>query len=230
MKKSVPKAKRNQKGFSLVEMTVAMTITLILMALVATLFSRALGTRARESRRTDALTSAQAALDVMSREIGNSGYGIHYVNAANAKVAANGLVLADSGQNKIHLRANVENSDYCTASPGEDVTYYFDSTTSSIVRYDANGIPNASPCQFGTAVTSVVVNRISNVTFTYFDYTGSSSTPSPASGSSTPTLDTGRVRINVTVTLDPVPGQPSGTVTLTSDVTLRNSNYMLNQY
>jgi prepilin-type N-terminal cleavage/methylation domain-containing protein len=111
-------------GFSLIELMMAMTITLVLLALVSGLFSRALGTRARESRRTDALTSAQAALDVMSHEISNAGYGIFYTNATNAKLASNGIIIADSGQQKLHIRANVENSDYCTASPGEDVTYY----------------------------------------------------------------------------------------------------------
>ena len=215
--------KNRNAGFSLVELMIAMTITLVLLGLASGLFSRALSIRARESRRTDALTSAQAALNVMSHEISNAGYGI--VVDTNTKRASNGIIIADSNQQRLHFRGNIENSELplnlATNDPGEDVTYFFDSATNSIVRYDARGI-NAD-----TPLTSVVVNRISSVTFTYFDYTGSNSTPTQVT---TPTADTGRVRINVSVTLDSVQGQPNGTVQFTSDVTLRNSNYMLNQY
>lgn len=199
---------KHDKGFSLIELIIAMSITLILMGLATTLFAGALGTRTRESRKTDALTSARAALSAISREISNSGYGL----------TTNGIVTADSGAQKIHFRANLENEDYTTDGIGEDVTYFFDSATQSIVRYD----PNTTP------TTSVVVNRISNVTFSYFDYVGSSSTPTT---STTPTNNTGRIRITVTVRLEEVIGQPRNqTVTFTSDVTLRNSTYMLNQY
>ncbi len=197
-------------------MTVAMTIMLILLGITATLFSRVLGIRARESRRTDALTSAQAALNVMSREISNSGFGLY--SDSTTKTPLNGIVAADSGANKIHFKANVVNSDSVISSSGEDVTYFFDSTTSSIVRYDPND----------TTPTSVVINRISNVAFKYFNYAGSSSTPTETT---TPTSDTARVRITVSVQLDHVQDQPDNqTVTFSSDVTLRNSDYMLNQY
>ena len=196
------------KGFSLAELMIAMTITLTLLGVVTSLFAGAMGARSRESRKTDALTSARAALNAISREISNSGYGL----------TTNGIVTADSGERKIHFRANVVNGDYSTNSAGEDVTYFFDSSTQSIVRYD----PNANP------KTSVVVNRISDVTFSYFDYVGSSSTETT---STTPSDNTGRVRITVMVKLEDVQGQPKNqTVTFTSDVTLRNSTYMLNQY
>jgi hypothetical protein len=127
----------------------------------------------------------------------------------------------------LHFRSNVTNSNTVTCDPGEDVTYFYDAASSSIVRYDR--FPS-TPTNCGTATgeTSVVVNRISNVTFQYFDYTGSNSTPTV---SATPTINTSRVRITVTVQLDQVQGQPNNqTVTFTSDVTLRNSDYMLNQY
>ncbi len=213
----------NKAGFSLLELMIAMTITLVLLGITTQLFSRALSARARESRHTDALTSAQAALNVMSHEIANAGYGI-VVNTAS-KRASNGIIIADSDQQKLHFRGNIQNvetsANLATDDPGEDLTYFFDDDTNSIVRYDAHGIDAATP------LTSVVVNRISNVTFTYFDYVGSNSTPTQ---NATPSANTGRVRINVSVTLDAVQGQPNGTVQFTSDVTLRNSNYMLNQY
>ena len=196
------------KGFSLLELLISMTIVLVMMGVATTLFGGALGTRRREGRKTDALTAARAALNIIAREIGNSGYGL----------TTNGVVTADSGAQRMHFRANLSNEDYTTDSIGEDITYFYDSATQSIVRYD----PNNSP------TTSVVVNRISTVNFQYFDYVGSSSTPTTAT---TPTNNTGRVRITITVQLEEVQGQPRNqTVTFTSDVTLRNSTYMLNQY
>ncbi len=196
------------QGYSLIELILAMTIMLILLGLITTLFAGALQTRERESSKTDALTSAQAALNVISREVGNSGYGLD----------TNGIVVADSNATKLRFRANIDNGDSLIVSPEEDVTYYFDDVTDSIVRYDPNDTPT----------TSVVVNRISNVRFQYYDYAGSSST---ATEQTTPTSNTGRVRITVTVELEEVQGQPKGQkVTFTTDVTLRNSNYMLNQY
>lgn len=208
---------QKQKGFSLLELIIAMTVTLILMAIAATLFSGALGTRARESRRTDALTSAQAALNVMSRELANSGYGL----------TNNGIVYADSSSQRLHFRSNVVNTNGVTCDPGEDVTYFFDAATRSIVRYDRFPSTPAN-CSAPSGETSVVVNRISNVIFQYYDYTGSNSTPTEVT---TPTANTSRIRITVTVQLDPVQGQPDNqTVTFKSEVTLRNSDYMLNQY
>lgn len=198
---------KKEAGFSLLELIIAMTITLVLLGLVSGLLSRALGTRRRESRKADALTSAQAALNVMSREIGNSGYGL----------TTNGIVTADSNSQILHFRSNVENDNGITNSAGEDLAYYFDLETQSIVRYDPNDNPQ----------TAVIVNRISDVTFRYFDYTDSS-TPIERT---TPTNDTGRVRINITIQLEPVQGQPDNqVVSFISDVTLRNSEYMLRQY
>ncbi|HEY8562636.1 MAG TPA: type II secretion system protein [Pyrinomonadaceae bacterium] len=197
------------KGFSLIELMIAMTITLALMGVATTLFSGALGIRTRESRRADALSSARAALSSLSREISNSGYGL----------TSNGIVTADSNNKKIHFRANLSNDDYTTDSIGEDVTYFFDDETKSIVRYDPNN----------EQTTSVIVNRISDVTFTYYDYVGGSSAASAPLNA--PTGNTGRVTITVMVELEDVAGQPKDqTVTFTSDVTLRNSSYMLNQY
>ena len=209
------KLRKNNKtaGFSLIELLIAMTVTIVLLGIVSTLFSGVMSTRKRESSRTDALTAAQAALNVMSREVANSGYGLNN----------NGLITGDSNTQKIHFRSNVVNTDATTTSPGEDVTYFYDTVTQSIVRYDANGADVNNPS------ISVIVNRVSKVDFKYFDYKSDDSTPSTEK--SIPTSDTARVTITVTVDLEAVRGQPSGqSVKLTSDVTLRNSDYMLFQY
>ncbi len=213
----------------MLELMIGMTVTLILLAVLSTVVSRATGVNARETRKADALVSAQAALNLVSREIGNSGFGLF--TDSITKTPSNGIVIADSGPNRIRIRSNYENvGDYSlptgstvldTNDPGEDVTYFFDNATKSIVRFDPNALA-------GDPTTSVVVNKVSNVTFRYINYTTSAST---VTETDVPTTATGRVRITVLVELDPVIGQPDNqTVTFTSDVTLRNSNYMLRQY
>ncbi len=216
----IDRIKKKQKGFTIIELLVAMTITLVLMSIVAVLMSRAFGVRSRESSRTDALTSAQAALNVISREIANSGFGL----AADDEdtVHDNGIVIADSGATKLRVRANFTNTNATTSDEGEDVSYYYDADSQSIVRHDATRNPLIYPA------TTFLVNRISSVSFLYYNYTASTST---FTTSTTPTSETARVQITVTVNLDAVQGQPGlQTVTLRSDVTLRNSDYMMSQY
>jgi len=199
--------KREIAGFSMVELTAAMAITLIILAVAVMTFSGALKTRERENSRVDALTSAQAAINIMTREIANSGYGI----------TTNGISVNDSTAQRLHLRANVSNNDYTTDDAGEDITFFFDNASQSVLRYDAN-----------TGVTSGVINRVSQVEFGYFDYTSSTTNTIP---NSVPTANTGRVRITLWVILADIQGQPTNQrVQFTSDVTLRNSPYMLSQY
>ncbi|MEO5857573.1 MAG: hypothetical protein ABIR33_01360, partial [Pyrinomonadaceae bacterium] len=167
--------------------------------------------------------------NVISREVANSGFGL-YSDAAT-RVANNGIVTADSGQNQIRIRTNMlnqgdktncENNIIDTAcltdQPGEDVMYFLDAATQSIVRYDPKETPT----------TSVVVNKVSSLSFKYFQY-------DPATGvvseSTTPSATTSRVEITVKAELEQIVGQvnPSD-VTYKSQVTLRNASYMLRQY
>ncbi len=208
--------KAQDSGFSIVELLIAVTVMLVVLGLVGSLLSQSLSTRQREISRTDALTSAQAALNVMSREIANAGYGL----------TNNGIVLADSNAQKLHFISNVKNNNEVLTDRYENVTYFFDPVDSSILRYDANGITN--PDNSTSPQTSIIINRISNVNFHYFHYSGSNSA---ATDSNTPTAQTGRIRVTLTVSLENVRGQPSGqSVVLVSDVTLRNSDYMLQNY
>jgi len=231
------KSPAKNRGFSLIELLIAMTVMLIALGIVSTVMARAMAVRARESRTADALATAQAAINVMSREISNSGFGI-YLNSGS-KVASNGIVLGstESNSQRIRVRANLFNEGGTATAPGpttlsinrpgEDVTYFFDSTTKSIVRYDPSGV-ETSPGVYGPQ-TSVVVNRISSVTFEYFDYNGGTS---QATGPLTaPSANTARIKVTVDVELDQVSGQPNTQhVVFASDVTLRNNNYMLTQY
>ena len=198
----------SESGFSLVELLIVVTFLLIVLGLVANVFMSSLSIRDRETQKTDALTSVQAALNVMSREIANAGYGLD----------GNGLIPGNSNDSKIHFRANIENDDLRTDDPGEEIIYYYDAEIDSVVRFDRFADPN----------TSVVINRVSNVTFTYYNYAGGSSVPTV---SNTPSGNTGKVKITLIVQLDEIPGQPADqNVSMTTEVALRNSDYLLKQY
>jgi len=196
-------------GFTLVELIMSMLITLVILGVAVGSFSGALGARDRETSRTDALTSAQAALNILSREIGNSGYGL----------TTNGLVTADCTGKTLHFRANTGNHDLTTNAAGEDVTFYYDSASQSVVRYDSVG------------GTSGIINRVSDVDFVYYNYVVDAATGNVTISAGSPSTDTARVNITLKVILANVQGQPTNrTETVTSDVTLRNSPYMLSQY
>ncbi len=203
--------KTNDSGFSVTELILAITIMLIIMGVVTTLFSRSLNTRSRESSKTDAQTAAQAALNVLSREIANSGYGL----------VGNGLSLTDSDSQKLHFYANVQNNNDTLNDPGENVTYFWEPSTQSILRHTTND-------GTGNPATSIIINRISNVQFQYFDYVGANPVPTV---NSVPSANTGRVRIRLEVVMERVMNQTNPySVLLTTDVTLRNADYMLRNY
>ena len=225
MQRRIVKLRENH-GFSLVELIVSLLITLIVLAAAVTVFTGALRTRERQSARTVAITAAQAALTVMSREIGNSGFGLE----------TSGLVLVDTDIDSLRFRANINNTGTAgadTSQPGEDVMYYFDDTSNSVVRFDRNA-------NGGAGATSGVINRVSDVDFVYDKY-GMLQVDCIAPDAwiaaenicrgPTPSENVGRVRITLKVFLLDISGQPSGRIEqVTSEITLRNSPYMLGQY
>ena len=204
-----------ESGFTLVELILSLAMTLIILGVAVATFSSALSTRSREGSVSDALTSAQAALNVMTREVGNAGYGLF----------TNGIVTSDCAANPcnryLRVRSNYINSDTATNAWGEDVAYYYDATSQSVVRYDVN-----------TGFVSGVINRVSQVDFQYYDYTSDSTGSVVVSGpNAAPTANTGKVNIHLTVQLPDVVGQPSGrTQSFNSDITLRNAPFMRSTY
>src|SRR5882724_7719802 len=103
---------RQQSGFSLVELFIAMAITLVIMAIASTLLASSFYVRTRESQRSSAIADAQRALNIMSREIANAGYGL----------STNGVVAEDSGLTQVRVRSDFDLS-RATSTDGEDIKY-----------------------------------------------------------------------------------------------------------
>lgn len=204
----------NASGFSLMELTIAMAILLIMMAGASRLLMSSLGSRTRENQKSDALADAQRALNIMSREISNSGFGLDF----------NGLVATDCHPNsnsdatkaQIRFRSNVNNTDTTTLQADEDITYAFQGApVSAIVRYDKN-----------TNTRTILADQISALEIAYVSDAGVTSTLATAAAVSTAV----RVRITVKVDLQPMAGQPSSQVSLISDIALRNAPVVIGRY
>ena len=219
--------KNTSGGFSLLELLVAMVITMALMTAATTLLANALRVRSRENQKSDALADTQRALNIMSREIANAGF----------NMTGNGIVAADSSLNEIRVRANLNRYDYDPSvtddmrdkvmDPNEDITYFINTAdnTMYLARHD----------QYGTGST-VLANRIDGMNIHYFDQKVTYTAPpggSDITGVSATEVSPASAKyivIAISVTLDAIgtPGQagyqPPYSVLLCSDVTLRNSD------
>jgi type II secretory pathway pseudopilin PulG len=218
--------KNTSGGFSLLELLIAMVITMALMTAASTLLANALRVRSRENQKSDALADTQRALNIMSREIANSGF-----NLTN-----NGIVAADSSLNEIRVRSNLNRYDYDLSvsedsrnnvqDSGEYITYFINTAdnTMYLARHD----------KYGTGST-VLANRIDGMNIHYFDRQVTYTAPpggSDITGASAVEVSPANAKyivIAISVTLDAVgqpgsPGyQPPYSVLLCSDVTLRNT-------
>ena len=216
------------EGFSLFELLIAMTITLVLLGLSSALLASSFRFRTRENQRTEALADSQRGLNLITREIANSGYGL----------TDNGIVGADTGLTSIRVRANLNASEGETTSnqatdKDEDVKFllYTENGFSYIVRLDINV----------AAQEMVLANRVDSLNFRYYpdkvyyatglcDITNVVDAAGNAVSEVTQKSEAKYVVISVCVTLPAVgtPGsdgyQPPSRVQFVSDAALRNSD------
>ena len=200
---------KTERGFSILELLISLTITLILMAAATSLLATSLRTRTRENKRSEALADAQRALSMMSREIGNSGYGL----------TTNGIATSDSGPASIRVRANLDNNFSLAGSDleaDEDVRYLLQTANRTIVRHS----PRPSP----SGTTTVVAYDVTSLQFTYYDVNGVVITNAALNDRAE------RVRVEIRVELPATMGIPSSVVGLASDVALRNAPNTLQQF
>jgi prepilin-type N-terminal cleavage/methylation domain-containing protein len=213
--------KKSEAGYTLAELMVAMVITLILTGVAGKFLEGAFNVRLREDERSVALADAQRALNIMSREVANSGFAL----------SNNGIVAADSHAGAIRVRANLNafdgvNSSGSVSDPGEDVRYRLtsNSTNSYIERLDVNT----------GARVAVLANRVDDFTVAYFsdrvDYESADCEITADADEVTDKKNARYVVLAVCVDLPArgAPGssgyQPPSAVQLVSAVALRNAN------
>jgi type II secretory pathway pseudopilin PulG len=235
---------KNQSGFSLFELIIAMLITITIMGLSSSLLAGSFHVRSREDRKSDAIADVQRALNIMTREISNAGMklpsGLPYVSR-------NGVVAGDSDNSSIRIVSNLNGipdsangyfEDADVVDTDEDVKFlmYVDATRGQryIVRYEKNGSDQ----------TTVLANRVDSLVFRYYDEKVTYSTTVDAAGNCDITnvvnaLGVAKTEVSpgsakfvviaVGVSLPAVGTvnssgyQPPTQVQLTSDIVLRNS-------
>ena len=219
-------------GFSIVELLIAMTITLILMGVATSLLAAGFRIRSRGNAVSDAAADGQRALNIMSREIANAGFNL----------VTNGVVAQDSDSSHLRIRSNLNKYD-TTASlasrtsaidAGEDVQYFVNPAdeTDYLVRYDVNANKK-----------TVLANRLSALRVYYFPQRVTYDTTADANGvtdcdisnfsSGEVSPDLARYLVIAVCVRIPAFGtpnadgyQPASNVLLVSDVTLRNANLL----
>lgn len=218
----------HESGFSLIELVIAMTITIVVLGLASTLLARSLKVRSRENHRTDALADAHRALNIVSREVGNAGF----------RMMTNGIVWQDSDASSVRILANLNKYwgglDNDVADEDEDVKFFLSPGTNYLVRYDKNDTNVLTN-------TTVLANRISGFRIYYFDQkvdytTGDCTTPvtvttaGATAKAGADIADATYIVLAVCVEL-PEEGtpdsdgyQPPWRTLLISDVTLRNAS------
>src|SRR5829696_1527834 len=95
---------KNEAGFSLLELLIAMGITITIMGLSSSLLASAFRVRSREDRKSDAIADVQRALNIMTREISNSGLKLP---SGLPTVSTNGIVAGDSSSQEIRIVSNL---------------------------------------------------------------------------------------------------------------------------
>ncbi|HEY5837917.1 MAG TPA: prepilin-type N-terminal cleavage/methylation domain-containing protein [Pyrinomonadaceae bacterium] len=227
--------KQSEDGFSLIELIIGMTITLVVLTVATTLLAQSLNLRTRSNENVDALADAERALNIMSREIAQAGFNLD----------DNGIVPEDSvvdanGNSTIRIRANLnrydtdagadarENISLAEADSGEDVKYFIHpaGTTTLLARYDRFG-PVGSE-------STVLANRLDSLRVHYFaqrvTYNTTDCDISAASAAEVSPAAARYIVIAVCVRQGATgapgsPGyQPAHNLLLTSDVALRNAN------
>ena len=222
------KTQNGTAGFSLLELLIAMTVTLTMLGIASGMIASAFRIRTRENQKTEALADAQRGLNMITREVANSGYGL----------TDNGIVTGDSSSTSIRVRANLNASEAeltsgSASDKDEDVKFmlYTENSNSYIVRLDVNV----------SAQEMVLANKVDSLTIRYypdkvFYTTGNCDIGSVVDSAGnamsevTQKSSTKYIVISICVTLPQVgsPGsdgyQPPSRVQLVSDAALRNSD------
>ena len=158
---------KNEAGFSLIELVIGMAITITVMGLASSILAGAFNIRSREDRKSDGIADVQRALNIMTREISNSGLKLP---AELDKVSTNGVVGGDSDNASLRIVSNLNGmpdsangffEDTDVDDTDEDVKFlmYVDAAQRYIVRYEKNGSKD----------TTVLANRIDSLIFRYYD-------------------------------------------------------------
>lgn len=189
---------KKSAGFTLIELMISMTISLVVLAAIAGSFTVQNRQNSAEEQLGQMQQNVRGALDLMVREIQMAGY-------KPAGGTFNGI--QTSSTTTLRIKLDLDSSGVETDGATDDISYTFDSSTGLITRTLNNGSSSAT-----------LADNITAFSFTYLDANGASTTTNTA---------VRRITINMTAQTakpDPSYAANSGrrTYQITADVTPPN--------
>lgn len=225
MRQTPTHTRATQGGFSLIELIIAMGVTLTVLTMATSLLSASFNVKTRETRRSAALADTQRALNTMTRELTNAGYNLK----------SNGILAAQSDDDSLAILSDLNMNN--TWDEDEIIAYGLEANANtganSLVRYSLGATGGA------TTTGTVLAEYVDTFRVRYYaqkrDYTSAACDVDAASAAAVTTPDKAQyVVLVVCATLPAVgregtPGyQPAATVQLVSDAVLRNSTTLTN--
>ena len=182
----------DRRGFTLIELMIAMAIGLIVFASVAATFTSQTRAYTAQEQINQMEQNARGALDIMSREIKMAGY---KPNGGSLS----GVVSYTSTSLTIQADLNGDGSASMNAADNEQISYTYDSSNKRISR------------QVGSAPAATLAENISAFAFTYYQASGTAEAASAA--------NIRRIKIAITAkTEKPDPGYSSNGGYRTADL------------
>ena len=195
-----------ERGFSLIELLIAMTVGLVVLGAVYSVFTIQNKTFSSQEDLVELQQSVRAGMDVMIGEIGMAGYDPLRVNSDTG--TSNDFTAVPVSTSQLQIRADLSGGGVINTSNEETITYAYDATGKRITRNIGSG-------------NQPFIENVDSFTFAYLKDDGNPATVAK---------DVRRIRITITGrTAKPDPQYPANggyrTYTLTSVVSPRNLAY-----
>ncbi|MBW2710068.1 MAG: prepilin-type N-terminal cleavage/methylation domain-containing protein, partial [Deltaproteobacteria bacterium] len=128
----MPNTTKNcERGFTLVELLIAMALSLVVIASLSSAFISQRKTYAIQEQITEMTQGARAAMDMIGRELKMAGYN---------PMGPTGIAITGVQYNPVQLQIRADlKGDGDTSDPHEDVTYAYDSDNLLITRDTGSG-------------------------------------------------------------------------------------------
>lgn len=221
-------ALRDQSGFTLVELMIAMSIFLLILVGIFQVFDPSSQAYSTSERKLDVQQNGRVAMDAMSRQIRMAGYFPENIDADNTNDISSPSIQVAT-ESALAIAGDLDGS-------GATNVFTFCLNNAGLWRVKGPiGVAASYTCPSGNNA-DLLAESVAGLTFAYFD-ANNTPIPNPPTGpfsldgqglaavpsfvTTTSRAAVRRVVIAVTARAN-VPGQPAQTFNLTSDVRLRN--------
>jgi type IV pilus assembly protein PilW len=161
MKKTTMSISMDARGFTLVELMVALAIAAFLILGIMTISDVSSRNYRAQERVSDAQQGLRVGMDNMVRRIRMAGYDPHA--ESSGAIAVNGIQTAST--TKIQIMADYNADGVINTTDWEEITYQYNAATEQLTQllYESAGLGN-SP--------DVLVDHVTSLTFTYLNDAG----------------------------------------------------------